>query len=83
MNALDEVRAYRARQVAAAAAAADPFMKPLEVAAALRVSKETVYRACRGETLQSIRVGRSFRIKRSWFDAWVKAGAPTPPAAER
>lgn len=83
MNALDEVRAYRARQVAAAAAAADPFMKPLEVAAALRVSKETVYRAIRGNTLQSIPVGRSFRIRRSWFEAWVRDGAPTPSKAER
>lgn len=83
MNALDEVRAYRARQVAAAAAAADPFMKPLEVAAALRVSKESVYRACRAGTLRSIRVGRSFRIQRSWFDAWVKDGAPMPSKAKR
>lgn len=58
-------------------AAADPWMTVTEVAAELRVSKMTIYRAADGGHLHAIRAGRSIRIRRSWFEEWVRGGAQT------
>jgi excisionase family DNA binding protein len=38
------------------------FLTVAEVAAAMRVSKMTVYRLVHGGTLPAVRVGRSFRV---------------------
>lgn len=49
-----------------------PFLLPEEVAAALRVSKMTVYRLIHGGELRAIRVGRSFRITERALDDYLK-----------
>lgn len=41
-----------------------------EVAAALRVSKMTVYRMVERGEIPSVRIGRSFRIPREPFQQW-------------
>jgi excisionase family DNA binding protein len=41
------------------------FMTVPEVALILRVSKMTVYRLVRSEELESIKVGRSYRVRTS------------------
>ena len=66
-------------QVAAArrVLANDPFLTVADIAKDLRVSKMSVYRATSGEFLRSIRVGRQLRIRTSWFQEWLDAGAPT------
>lgn len=52
---------------------ADPWLTVAEVARQLRVSKMTVYRLVNGGELRSVRVGRSFRIRASWFRKWLAA----------
>lgn len=44
-----------------------------EVADALRISPMTVYRAANSGQLNALRVGRSFRIPQSAYDAYKKA----------
>jgi excisionase family DNA binding protein len=55
------------------------FLTVAEVAATMRVSKMTVYRLVHGGTLPAVRVGRSFRVRESSVeeylrDSWVQAG---------
>ncbi len=55
------------------------FLTVAEVAAAMRVSKMTVYRLVHGGTLPAVRVGRSFRVPEDAVsdylrDAYVQAG---------
>lgn len=55
------------------------FLTVAEVAASMRVSKMTVYRLVHGGTLPAVRVGRSFRVRASSVeeylrDSWVQAG---------
>lgn len=52
-----------------------------EVAAALRVSKMTVYRLVRDKRLPAIRLGSSLRVYRHDLDAFLSAAfQPSPPA---
>lgn len=44
-----------------------------EVAAALRMSPMAIYRAANSGKLNALRVGRSFRIPQSAYDAYKKA----------
>lgn len=55
------------------------FLTVAEVAAAMRVSKMTVYRLVHGGTLPAVRVGRSFRVPEDSVtgylrDSFVRAG---------
>jgi len=43
-----------------------------EVAEALRVAKMTVYRLIHAKELQTVKVGRSFRILRPSLEAYLK-----------
>lgn len=51
---------------------ADPWLTISEVADALRVSTMTAYRLCERGELRAKRVGRSLRIRQSWFDAYLE-----------
>lgn len=46
-----------------------------EVATDLRLSKMTVYRLIDKGQLPAIRVGRSFRILREQYEAWLRKGS--------
>lgn len=48
------------------------FLKPQEVAAALRVSKMTVYREIHLGRLRAVQVGRSFRVFQTALDEYVR-----------
>lgn len=48
------------------------YVTPDEVAAELRIAKETVRRWCRTGQLKSLRVGRQYRILRSDLNNFVK-----------
>lgn len=48
------------------------FLTAAEIAAALRVSKMTVYRLIHEGALASIRVGRSFRVPQRSFDEYMR-----------
>jgi excisionase family DNA binding protein len=54
----------------------DDFLTVPEVAIVLRVSKMTVYRMLHREVLDSIRVGRSFRIPRAEVERALRDGVP-------
>jgi excisionase family DNA binding protein len=51
---------------------ADPWLTISEVATQLRVSTMTAYRLCERGELRAKRVGRSLRIRQSWFDAYLE-----------
>lgn len=51
----------------------DTFMTVPEIARALRVSRMTVYRLVEAGTLPSVRVGRSIRVPRSAYDAYLQS----------
>lgn len=53
-----------------------------EVAAALRVSKMTVYRFIHDGRLRALRLGSSFRIHRSDLDAYLDAAFLPPLGSE-
>ncbi|WP_166756352.1 helix-turn-helix domain-containing protein [Modestobacter marinus] len=55
------------------------FLTVAEVAAAMRVSKMTVYRLVHGGELAAVRVGRSFRVPESAVREYL-AGARTDVA---
>lgn len=55
----------------------DPFYGPDDAARYVGVSTETIRRAYRTGRLQTLRMGRLVRMRRSWIDAWAEAGAPT------
>lgn len=57
--------------------AVDPWWTVDEIAADMRISRMTVYRACKNDYLRSIKVGRLVRIRNSWLNAWLDAGAET------
>lgn len=42
-----------------------------EIATKLRVSRMTVYRLVEIRDLESMRVGRSIRVRQSWLDAYL------------
>ena len=48
------------------------FLTVAEVAAAMRVSKMTVYRLVHAGDMPAIRVGRSFRVPESAVEQYVK-----------
>jgi len=48
------------------------FLTVAEVAAMMRVSKMTVYRLVHGGDLPALRVGRSFRVKESDVDEYLR-----------
>ena len=48
------------------------FLTVAEVAAAMRVSKMTVYRLVHSGELPAVRVGRSFRVERSAVDEYLR-----------
>jgi excisionase family DNA binding protein len=48
------------------------FLTVAEVAAMMRVSKMTVYRLVHGGDLPAVRVGRSFRVKESDVDEYLR-----------
>jgi putative molybdopterin biosynthesis protein len=49
------------------------YLTPDEIAAELRISVETVRRACRSGQLKANRFGRQFRISRADLDAYLKS----------
>jgi len=49
------------------------YLTPDEVAAELRISTETVRRACRSGELKASRFGRQFRILRADLNAYLKS----------
>lgn len=51
---------------------AEPVLTPVEIAARLRVSKETVYRAIRAGELPSVRIGSMYRVPLSAYNAWYE-----------
>lgn len=54
-------------------------MTAIEVAAALRVSRATIYRLVRSGVLPAVQVGRSVRVSRNAVDAFLRGSSP--PAA--
>lgn len=46
-----------------------------EIASTMRVAKMTVYRMIKRGELPSVRFGRSFRVSRAEFDAYVAKAA--------
>lgn len=48
------------------------FLTVAEVAAAMRVSKMTVYRLVHSGELPAVRVGRSFRVQQSAVDEYLR-----------
>jgi excisionase family DNA binding protein len=50
------------------------FLTVGEVANVLRVSNMTVYRLINAGELPAVRVGRSFRLRESDLDAYLRAG---------
>lgn len=61
--------------------AGDRLLTVREVAAVMRVSTMTVYRLIKAGALHAIRVGRSFRIRRSDLNRFFEAGAVTASLA--
>ncbi|MBT2588404.1 helix-turn-helix domain-containing protein [Arthrobacter sp. ISL-95] len=56
-----------------------PYLTVAEVAAALRVSKMTVYRLVRAYPLASVRLGNSYRVPEKAVEEYIKkAGTPCP-----
>ena len=53
-----------------------PFMTVVEVAAALRVSRATIYRLVRSGALPAVQVGRSVRVSRDAVDAFLHRSPP-------
>lgn len=49
------------------------FLTVAEVAAVMRVSKMTVYRLVHSGELPAVRVGRSFRVKDTDVDEYLRA----------
>lgn len=54
-----------------------------EVAAAMRVSKMTVYRLLRSGELPGVRVGRSFRVPQDALEAYLRSSSTVPRPEER
>lgn len=53
------------------------YLTIAEVAAALRVSKMTVYRLVKSHALESVRFGKSYRIPESAVEEYIRqAGSP-------
>lgn len=53
------------------------YMTIAEVAAALRVSKMTVYRLVKSHALASVRFGKSYRIPEAAVEEYIRqAGSP-------
>ena len=48
-----------------------PMLTVQEVAAALRVSRQTVYRMVHAEEIPSVRVGRSVRVPETALQRWM------------
>jgi excisionase family DNA binding protein len=57
-----------------------PFMTVVEVAAALRVSRATIYRLVHAGVLPGIRVGNSVRVPRHAVDAYLRRSTPPAPS---
>lgn len=66
-----------ARPPAPPGAQQDPYVSVEAMAARVGVSRMTIYRAISGRHLRSMRVGRSLRVRESWFLAWLRDGART------
>ncbi|WP_425394870.1 helix-turn-helix domain-containing protein [Actinospica robiniae] len=56
------------------------FLTVAEVATVLRVSKMTVYRMLRDETLEAVRVGRGYRIPAKAARALLTVEQDAPPS---
>lgn len=48
-----------------------PWMTTQEAADYARVSSEHITRACRSKALRSVKVGRYYRVRPEWVDAWL------------
>lgn len=44
---------------------ADPFLTVAEIAVMMRVSKMTVYRLVHEQRIETVRIGRAFRVRES------------------
>ncbi|MEZ2392010.1 helix-turn-helix domain-containing protein [bacterium RCC_150] len=51
------------------------FLTIAEVAAALRVSKMTVYRLVQAHAIQAVRFGRSYRVPESAVESYIEHAA--------
>ena len=56
-----------------------PFMTVVEVAAALRVSRATIYRLVHGGVLPAVQVGKSVRVSRAAVDSFLRGSSPRVP----
>jgi len=61
------------RQPVPTTPADDELLTTIEVAARLKVTRQTVQRLINAEKLVASRVGREWRVKRSELDAFLKA----------
>lgn len=50
----------------------DEWLTAAEIAAELKVHVMTVYRLIHGGRLGAVKVGRSYRVKKSEFDSYLK-----------
>ena len=58
------------------------FLTIAEVAAAMRVSKMTVYRLVKSHAIAAVRVGRSFRVPEEAVNDYIRRSTePATPAA--
>lgn len=58
------------------------YLKVLEIAEALRVSKMTVYRLVNTGELASVRIGRSFRVTRAAVDEYLRRNSREPATVD-
>jgi excisionase family DNA binding protein len=55
----------------------DPWVSVIDIARELGVSKMTVYRLLKAREIRSLKVGRSFRVRKSWVLAYIAQGGST------
>jgi len=53
----------------------DRYIKVSEIAQELRLSPMTVYRLLKSGEIPSVRIGRSFRVQRAAFEAYLERNA--------
>lgn len=58
------------------------YLTVAEVAAVLRISKMTVYRLVRAQTLASVRFGNSYRVPENAVEEYIRKAATPRPGSE-
>lgn len=65
------------------AGGSDRLLTPDEVAEWLRVSRMTVYRLIRAGQLRALRLGKNYRIPRSWVRQYLETRKVKRPIASK